>query len=169
MKFTYLKQPPKKYTFQAPLIKKFVEERCKGKVLNLFAGKVKLNVNEVRVDIDTNCPADYHMDAFEFVKMAIEKEWKFDTIILDPPYNYRKAREKYGGRYIGKFTKLKRLIPRILNLNGIVITFGFNSGGMQSPAFKKEEIALIYHGGDHNDTIIVVERFILKPIKDVVE
>lgn len=59
MEFTYLVQPPKRYTFEQPKLKEWVEQNCSGKVLNLFAGIVKLNVNEVRVDIDKNVPAEY--------------------------------------------------------------------------------------------------------------
>jgi len=36
--FTYLSQPPKRYTFQQPKLKEWTEKWCKGKVLNLFAG-----------------------------------------------------------------------------------------------------------------------------------
>jgi hypothetical protein len=153
MNFIYLKQPPKRYTFEQPKLKKWVEQNCKGKVLNLFAGKVKLNVNEIRVDIDKTVNPDYCMDAFEFVTSHKEK---FDTIVLDPPYNIRKAREKYNGRFMGSFTKIKRELPKILADNGRVITLGFNSIGM-GRGFIKREICLICHGGDHSDTIGLVE------------
>ncbi len=36
--FTYLRQPLNRYTFKAPKIKAWVESRCYGNVLNLFAG-----------------------------------------------------------------------------------------------------------------------------------
>lgn len=162
IKFYYLRASPHRYTFRSKSIKKFIEKRCRGKVLNLFAGKTILNCDEVRVDIDRECPADYYMDAFEFVGMAINKGWKFDTIILDPPWNYRKAREKYGGRWIGRLTRLKKELPKILNPGGIVISLGYNSGGMNSEEFVKKEIALVYFGGDHNDAIILVEEYIGK-------
>jgi len=58
------------------------------------------------------------MDAYEFVKTW--KGPKFDTVILDPPYNIRKAREKYNGRFIGKLKKLRKILPRILNDNAII-------------------------------------------------
>lgn len=158
MEFTYLTQPPNKYTFQQPRLKGWIEKQCKGKVLNLFAGITKLNVEEIRVDIDPNVPADYYMDAFEFVKFAIRENMIFDTIILDPPYNIRKSREKYNGRYIGSFTKIKDLLPNILSEQGIVITLGYNSVGMsKSRGFDKLGICLICHNGDHNDTICLKE------------
>ncbi len=154
---TYLFQPPRKYTFEQPKLKEWVEKWCKGKVLNLFAGKVKLKINEIRNDIDVNMPADYHLDALDFIKNW-QKE-KFDTIVLDPPYNLRKAREKYGNRYVGSFTKIREELLRILNKNGRVITLGYDSVGFgRKKGFKKIAICLICHGGDHNDTIVLVEE-----------
>lgn len=155
LEFTYLKQPPKRYTFEQPKLKRWVEKHCKGKVLNLFAGKIRLNVNEIRVDVDPSAIADYHMSAYEFVKT-----WngpKFDTVILDPPYNIRKSREKYNGHYIGKLKKLRRILPRILNNKAIIITLGYDTTGM-GKGFLKKEICLINHAGDHNDTIALIEE-----------
>ena len=158
MNFTYLAQPPKKWTFEQPKLRQWIETQCEGKVLNLFAGKVLLDVDEFRVDIDPQNPADHHGDAYQFLQETGEK---FDTIILDPPYNLRKSREKYHGNWIGSFTKIKNLLPRVLNPNGIVITLGYDSVGMAKVrGFTKEAICLICHNGDHNDTIVLKERYI---------
>jgi len=164
MEFTYLTQPPKKYTFQQPKLREWTEKQCKGKVLNLFAGTTKLNVNEVRVDIDKNVPADYYMEAFEFVNFAKEQGMKFDTIILDPPYNLRKSREKYGGRYIGSFTKIKNALLPLMNDGCIVIHYGYDTVGMsKSRGFEKIGVCVVCHNGDHNDTLCVVEKLIATP------
>lgn len=155
--FEYLLQPPKRYTFEQPKVKEWVEKMCFGKVLNLFSGKVKLAIDETRNDIDASMPAEYHQDAYELCNNLPDK--CFDTIILDPPYSLRKSREKYGGRYIGKFTKIKNILPRILKDNGRVITFGYDSVGMsKSRGFTKVAILLICHSGDHDDTVVVVEN-----------
>lgn len=159
MDFTYLIQPPKRYTFQAPKVKKWTEDWCKGKVLNLFAGKTLLNMNEMRNDIDPECPADHHRDATELVEEFIISNIKFDTIILDPPWNYRKAREKYEGRWIGKLTKVKNLLSQILNHNGRIISWGYNTVGMsKSRGFTKLAICLVCQNGDHNDFMGLVEE-----------
>ncbi len=140
-----------------PKLKSWVEQRAEGKVLNLFAGKVLLNCNEIRVDLDPTVPADYYMDAYSFVESWRGKP--FDSVILDPPYNLRKARELYDGRYIGSFTKIKNILPRIIKPGGIVISFGYDTTGMSfSRGFVKAGICLINHSGDHNDTLAVVER-----------
>jgi len=161
IEFVYLWQPPKKYTFQQEDLKLFVKRYCQGKVLNLFAGKTILDVDEIRVDINPEMPADYHMDAFEFIN-----SWngsKFDTVILDPPYNVRKSREKYSvgihDYHIGKLTQIKNRLVSITNLKGIVISLGYDSVGMSRlRGFNKVAICLVCHGGDHNDTICLVEK-----------
>ena len=159
MQMNYLCQPPKRFTFEQPQLKRWVEQHSHGKVLNLFAGRTALQLDEVRVDKDAAMPADYHMDAFEFVQLAIQRSMKFDTVILDPPYNLRKAREKYGGKYIGKFTKLMDSIPFLVPPGGTVISLGYSSGGMgKCRGFEKTAICLVNHHGDHDDTIVVVER-----------
>lgn len=154
--FTYLAQPPKKFTFEQPKLREWCKKWCSGKVLNLFAGKTKLNVDEFRVDCNKEMLADWYGDALEFVKTT---DLKFDTIVLDPPYNLRKSREIYQGKYIGSFTKIKNELNRILNPNGKIITFGYDSVGMsKSRGFKKIAICLVCHNGDHNDTICIVEK-----------
>ena len=166
MRFTYLWQPPKKWTFEMKKVKKYVEEECEGKVLNLFAGKTKLNVDETRVDSSNEFQPDYNVDALEFIEFW-EKENKplFDTIILDPPYNLRKANEKYKGHYTNKWIQTLKSIGKILKPNGKTITLGFNSVGLSNrKGFRKEAICLICHGGGQNDTIIVVERKDFVPI-----
>jgi hypothetical protein len=159
IKFTYLKQPLNRYTFKAPKIKEWIESRCSGKVLNLFAGIIKLDVDEIRNDIDKTIPADYHKEALEFVKTYKGK--KFDTVILDPPYAYRKGMEKYNGHWASKFQQVKDELPKILNTKARVITFGYHSISMgKKRGFEQEEILLINHGGAQHDTVAIIERLI---------
>ena len=149
-------QPPKRYTFEQPKLRKWIESFCEPPVLNLFAGKVKLSIPEYRVDIDKEMPANIHMDAYEFVCTTSRT---FKTVILDPPYNIRKAREKYDGRWIGKFTKIKNKLHRILTASAVVITLGYDTVGMsQSRGFEKIAVCVVCHNGDHNDTLALVER-----------
>jgi hypothetical protein len=156
MNFTYLNQPPKRYTFEQPKLKEWVESYCKGKVLNLFAGRVIMNCDEYRVDMNPEMPADYHGDAYKFV---LNTDLKFDTVIWDPPYSLRKSREKYEGRHIGKDTKIKNILNRIINPEGRVISMGYSSTGMsKSRGYKKIALCVICHNGNHDDTIGVVEE-----------
>lgn len=159
MRFTYLEQPPKRYTFEQPKVKKWIEEKSEGKVLNLFAGKTRLNLNETRVDLSDEFHPDYCMDAFDFVLYAKDNGIKYDTIILDPPYSLRKSMEKYNGKICSTFNKIKNELPYILNNKGRVITFGYTSVCMgKSRGFQKEEVLLVCHGGSHHDTVCVIEQ-----------
>jgi hypothetical protein len=157
MEMTYLTQPPKRYTFEQPKLRRWVEGHVEGEALNLFAGRTRLDVNEYRVDIDPEMPADWHGDAAEFLEGF--EVLPFQTVIFDPPYNIRKAREKYGDRWIGKGTKLKNLIATKLPIGGVFISLGYDSVGMsKSRGFVKEALCVVCHGGDHNDTLCLVER-----------
>lgn len=53
----------------------------------------------------------------------------------------------------------KKEIGRIVKKDGIVITCGWNSGGIgKKYGFEIIEILLVPYGGWHNDTIVTVER-----------
>lgn len=148
--------PINKFTFKPPKIKAWVTEQCEGRVLNLFAGITKLDVDETRNDIRHDMPADYHYDALEFVLLC---ENKFDTILVDPPYSYRKSMELYEGAVMSPFRKLKDAIPKVLAPGGKVITFGYHSVSMgRSRNFEIERICIVSHGGATHDTIISIER-----------
>lgn len=141
-----------------PEVKRFVEQWCRGKVLNLFAGKTLLNVDEVRVDINQEMCADYYMDAIDYVNAC---ETTFDSVIIDPPYNVRKAREEYKDKWVGSLTMIKNALPRIIKSDSRIIHLGYDSVGMSKKrGFEKIAICLVCHSGDHNDTIILVEELI---------
>lgn len=160
IEFTYLKQPPRKYTFEMKKLKKWTIQNCRGKTLNLFAGMTVLNgVDEIRVDLNKDMVADYYMDAYEFVIMAKNKKMMFDTVIFDPPYNLRKSREKYMGIYTSELRKIKTELPHIINDNGVVICYGYDTTGMgRRRGFELIKICIVNHSGDHNDTLCTVER-----------
>ena len=156
IEFEYTYQQPARYTYEQPQLRLWTERWCKGKVLNLFSGKTRLSVDEFRVDIDPETKPDHLGDAYEFVR---DTKMKFDTVILDPPYNVRKAREKYEGRFIGKLKQVKDALPRILNVGARVIHSGYDTVGMgRNRNFKKIAVCLVCHGGDHNDTLNLVEE-----------
>jgi len=155
--FTFIRTNLRRHTFQAPKIKKWVEERSKGKVLNLFAGKTKLNLDEVRNDVDKTMNADFHKDALDFVR-----EWrghKFDTIVCDPPYSYRKSMEMYNGNLNSRFKLIADEISKILNKNGAIITFGYHSSFMgKVRGFELKELCVFAHGGAQHCTIGIIEE-----------
>jgi hypothetical protein len=145
----------RRYAFESPKIKKWVENNSEGKCLNLFAGKTKLNLDEVRNDIDKEALADYHLDALEFVKKCKQK---FNTIILDPPYAYRKAMEMYNGNYSSKFKQIADLIPKLLKKDGKVISFGYHSTFLgKKRGFGLSKLCVFAHGGSQHCTIGIIE------------
>lgn len=160
IEFTYLKQPARKYTFEMRKLKNWTIQNCKGKVLNLFAGKTLLKgVDETRVDLQDYMPAHYHMDALAFVLMAKEKGMMFDTVIFDPPYNLRKSREKYMGIYTSELRRIKTELPNIMNMGGTIICYGYDTTGMgRQRGFELIKICIVNHSGDHNDTLCTIEK-----------
>lgn len=153
----HLKCSLHRYTFSIGAIRKWVELQCEGRVLNLFAGKTLLTIDEIRNDISPDMNADYHLDAFEFLQTWSGK--KFNTVIMDPPYSYRKSMELYDGRICSPFYKIKQEIPRILMQHGRVITLGHHSIVMgRKRGFELEKVCIVSHGGAIHDTIISVER-----------
>lgn len=154
MKLTYIQTNLKRYTFESPKIKQWVEKAATGKTLNIFAGKTKLNVDEIRNDIDKTMVADYHEDALDFVKKYGVSE--FNTIILDPPYAYRKAMEMYNGNYSSRF---KQLADQLIGVKRI-ISFGYHSTFMgKKRGYGVEELCVFGHGGAQHCTIGIVEIF----------
>lgn len=156
IQFDYIKCPLHRYTFKVKPIKKWVEKNCQGLVLNLFAGFTKLDSDEIRNDINPDALAEYHLDAIDFTK-----NWSgrpFDTILLDPPYSFRKSMEMYDGKKASKFRQLKDKLPNILNTGGRVITFGYHSNVMgKGRGFQLYKVCLFSHGGAIHDTIASIE------------
>lgn len=158
LQIDHLRCPLHRYTFSVKPVRQWVERICEGRVLNLFAGQTTLAVNEVRNDLDPLMPADYHSDALELIL-----NWtgaKFRTVLLDPPYAYRKSMERYNGMVCSPFRRLKDAIPDILLPGGLVITFGYHSVVMgKGRHFVPERLGIFSHGGAIHDTIASVERY----------
>lgn len=156
-KLTLIRTNLRRYTFESPKIKTWIENRSNGMVLNLFAGKTKLNLNEVRNDLDKNMPVDYNMEALDFVRF-----WKgdlFDTVILDPPYSYRKSMEMYKGNRNSRFKLIADEIQNIIKPDSRIISFGYHSSFMGNVrGFYLEELCVFAHGGAQHCTISIVER-----------
>ncbi|MGM0409267.1 MAG: adenine-specific DNA methylase [Bacillota bacterium] len=159
---------PNKNTFSMkPLNKlfwKYKKNENSSKVIDPFARKCKLA--DITNDLDPAMNTDYNLEAYDFLKKF--KSESVDMILFDPPFTPRQVSESYKklGRTVNSedtqytyWRKLKDEITRILTTGGIVINCGYNSNGIGlKNGFKKEEILLLAHGVNHNDTIITVER-----------
>lgn len=155
---------PSRNTFSIGPIKEIIDRYVNGVSIDPFANTSR--VASITNDLNPEFETDHHLDALDFLKMFNEET--VDTVLYDPPYSVRQVSECYRGVGIpvGKeitrssfWTNIKREISRVVVKKGIVITCGWNSGGIgKTLGFEIVEILLVPHGGIHNDTIVVVER-----------
>lgn len=149
---------PRKWTFQMPKVRAWVEERLEGKVLNLFGGVTRLTGDIHYNDINEDLAADTRKDAYDLAQWQEFKD-VFDTVLLDPPYTAFQAVKTYGARKAQQVTHAREVTEYVLRPGGRVISLGFNSTGMsEMRGFEKEAILLVNSGGSHNDTIVMSER-----------
>ena len=164
MKINRVWAMPNKNTFDIKPINDLINKYAFGTIIDPFANKNKIGT--ITNDLDEQYDTNYHMDALDFLKMF--KDETIDTVLYDPPFSPRQVSECY--KKLGKsvnmettqasyWSKQKEQIGRIVKSNGIVITCGWNSGGIgKKYGFEIIEILLVAHGGWHNDTIVTVER-----------
>ena len=155
---------PNKNTFDIPPIHKIIDKYIFGVSIDPFANKNRIAT--ITNDLDPQYQCDYSMDALEFLKSFTDDS--VDTVLYDPPYSPRQVSECY--RKLNQTVNMettsasywanqKKEISRIVKKDGIVITCGWNSGGIGiNNGFEIVEILLVAHGGWHNDTIVTVER-----------
>lgn len=155
---------PNSRTFNIKAISSIIEKYAHGCIIDSFANNSKIAT--ITNDIDTQFETTYHMDAIDFLNMFAPNS--IDTVLYDPPYSPRQVSECYKKLGItvnmqttqaSYWSKQKEAISRIVKKDGIVITCGWNSGGIgKKYGFEIMEILLVAHGGWHNDTIVTVER-----------
>ena len=155
---------PNKNTFSIKPINEIVHRYKKGYCIDPFSNNNK--IADLTNDIDPDHGADFCMDALEFLK-SLESN-SVDTVLFDPPYSPRQVSESYKKMNLSVnmsttqasfWGNLKKEIARVTNESAIVITCGWNSGGIgKSLGFQQVEILLVSHGGWHNDTIVTIEK-----------
>lgn len=118
--------------------------------------------NDLSHDADTT----HHLECLEFLRVIGAEE--YDGALFDPPYSPRQISECY--KQVGRAVHMqdtqssfygdrKRALAEVIRMDGVVISCGWNSGGLgKKLGFEIEEILLVPHGGAHNDTIVTVER-----------
>lgn len=133
-------------------------------IVDPFANSNKIAT--ITNDIDPQYGTNYNMEATDFLRMLPNNS--ADMVLYDSPFSPRQLSEcykKFGlsvnmeTTQASYWTNQKKEIARITKSNGIVMTFGWNSGGIgKKYGFEQIEILLVAHGGWHNDTIVTVER-----------
>lgn len=163
---------PSKNTFSIPPIRDLITQYWVGGVsIDPFANTSTLA--KITNDLDPSFDTTYHMDAFDFLKSFATQS--VDMVLYDPPFSSRQVSECYRklGRAVNWETtqasywqRHKEEIQRIVRPGGVVISFGWNSGGIGIKyGFEQLHIRMVAHGGHHNDTIAVVERRINQGLK----
>ena len=168
IKFNRIWAMPNKNTFQIKPIKALIEKYLhtlndNSVILNPFANSSTYGITN---DIDPQYNTNYNMDALDFFKQFEDNS--VDCVLYDPPFTPRQISECYKKMGLSVnmettqasyWTKQKEQISRIVKKNGLAICFGYNSGGVgQKLGFEIEEILLVPHGGNHNDTIVTICR-----------
>tara|TARA_R100000654_G_scaffold64781_1_gene92480 strand:- start:242 stop:802 length:561 start_codon:yes stop_codon:yes gene_type:complete len=178
MKVIRIKDKPNSETFQIKEFFKIIQNyhvSCRSSIdpfarntRNMFPDQDLYgnNFSHITNDLNENCDTDYHMDALDFLKMFESRS--IDFVLFDPPYSLRQVKECYNSVGVDNMTQhqskywysdLKNEIARITIPGAIVISFGWNSNGMgKNRNFRIEEIIMCSHGGNHNDTIMTIER-----------
>ena len=110
-------------------------------------------------DIDPETSAVHHLDAVDFLCSLPSGE--FDAVIFDPPFSSNQA-DRYPMGDLNIYTKpgyIKECmgeINRILRPGGYLLKFGYNTSRYHQ--FDMVKIWIVNSGGNHNDTLISLQR-----------
>lgn len=162
---------PNKNTFDIKPIKSLISRYVSmfehgGDYLSIDPFANKNRIAKITNDLDPQYETSYNLDALYFLKSF--EDSSVDLILFDPPYSPRQVSECYKNLEMSVnmqttqssfWGNLKKEINRIASKESLVITFGWNSGGIgKTNGFEIIEILLVAHGGWHNDTIVTVEK-----------
>lgn len=148
-----------RWTFEYAPAREFVEERLSGRVLNACAGKSRLDHDGeiVRNDLNPERDAELHVDVCEIADHFDPQS--FATVVFDPPFDDLQAADKYDSFRADSVLAAFEQFARLVEPDGAVITFGWNSWGMRShPSFEREETVLFQRGPVKRDVIATVDR-----------
>ena len=158
---------PSSDTFDIPVIADFVKWRLKHSKCSIDPYARNKRWATYTNDLNPATVAEWHMDAEDFLSMLVQRGVTADLVILDPPYSPRQIKECYDSiglamkqeDAMGGATRKRRkkLIEQLVPPGGEVLQFGWNTVGM-GKGWTQEEILLVCHGSDHNDTICTSER-----------
>jgi len=165
------------WTFQIKPIREILESQCFDRhCLFPFAGWSRIKGCRSTAYIDIHPEIEYkeiirkpHIvgDAKEILTEWAEnprRHERWDVIILDPPFTFHQAVRSYDNESLSDIVVIKNACEHLVKENGKVITLGFNSTGMgKKRGFKKEQLHIFNHGGNHSDTLMLIERKMPQP------
>jgi hypothetical protein len=165
---------PCKQTFNIPPIRALVRGYLSQSKVSVDPFARNKNWATYTNDLNPETSAAYHLKASDFLTKLVEDGIQADLVLFDPPYSRRQVIESYQGAGLAfaqqdsqyhslNWPAERGLITRLLAPNGIVISFGWHSNGMNecgsnAGKYAIEEILLVAHSGAHHDTIVTVER-----------
>ena len=160
---------PNKNTFDIPSIFGFIKKYLLDSVVSIDPFARNKRWATYTNDLNPQTSAESHMECLEFLQMLKSRGIKADLVLFDPPYSLEQCKRSYEsvGRKVtmrdtqiwGRWTEAKDTINDLLEENGIVLSFGWNSIGMgKNRGFEIIDLILVCHGGAHNDTICLAER-----------
>jgi len=164
LKLSYHTVSPNRWTFRSKKIRKWVESRLRGRVLNACAGKTRLAHDHeiVRNDINEDRDADLHVDVCEIADHFDAES--FGTIVYDPPFSENQANQSYelenGDTVVaGNDAVAKRQFDELLKSGGQVIQFGFTTTCMPaSMDYERREVTVWNTLGRCNDYLSVIDK-----------
>jgi predicted methyltransferase len=165
MEFNRIWAMPNSNTFDIKSINTFIERYNSGAIMSIDPFANKNRIAKITNDIDPSMNCNYNLDAIDFLKKFGDNS--IDLVLFDPPYSPRQVSECYRkmGKTVNKSTtqssfwaSLKDEIARIIKPGGYCLSFAWSSNGIgKKRGFELQEILLVAHGGQHNDTICTAE------------
>jgi hypothetical protein len=171
---------PNSDTFSQKATREFVKRWLYGRstVVDPFARNCEL-ANYTN-DLNPETKAKSHLDAREYLTQLIGDGVRADLVIFDPPYSPRQISECYkiAGRKVTTadtqnaklYRQVRDLLDQILKVEGIGLSFGWNSTGFgKGRGYTLVDLLLVNHGAAHNDTICLAEvkgEKVVSPIDD---
>ena len=138
---------PNKWTFKIKPIKELL---------------IKYNVGQGWIDpfCGYNSPAEYKNDLNPNNKFA---QYNLEALTqVARSYNNIGLKFKSKENPTGGFPKFKKKISELLKKNQHCISFGWNTCGLgKKNNMEIVEILIVCHGGNRNDTLVVVEKKII--------
>ena len=170
---------PSPRTFGVRPIRMFVERWLAASprpVADPFAGDCLLA--DWRNDVNPATPAEFHLDALDFLLALEARGVAPGCVLFDPPYSPRQAadcyeaagldartleavRERRGSvwRRTKAWREERDAVARIQPPGGVTLSFGWDTVGMgRKRGYSLEEVLVVCHGACHNDTLCVAER-----------
>lgn len=168
MKLTRKWAMPSADTFDVPPIGEFVKSYLRNSKISVDPFARNKRWATYTNDLNPETAAEYHMLAIDFLKMLVDRGIQADLIIFDPPYTLHQVKECYesiglsfmmnDAQQAGVWSQEKELCYQLLKPAGVFLHFGYHTNGMgKSRDMAIDELLVVAHGRNHNDTLCLAE------------